>query len=187
MGVSILNGNQGSGAVEKMNKKNGKTIYYNDGRIVLVEDNDLYLIVQGLVYQIGSHGYEPCTYLIREGMINTTIHNAFTSETILSLARDNKTCKAITGTVYDLGRMCRMLAFASSFADCSIDYVEGKMAIERLKELGATSSETAVELAMTGIDYIPSAMSHSKRLNERMMKTPDGKVYVRIIFGRTNR
>jgi|GEM_PF-2250403 len=156
-------------------------VFFDEDGIVLAQaGKDLYLYDGTLVYKIGSHGYEPCTYLMREGGVSTAIHNAFNESEILSLAKRGGVIRTVTGTEYDMERLCRFLAFASAFSDCGIDYVEGKMAIEKLKELGATSPEKAVPIQMTGINYIPSALSRSKKLKERIMETEDGKVFVRI-------
>ena len=157
------------------------TVYFDGDGIVLARgDGDLYLLDGSAVWKLGSSGYEPCTYLLRGGRVCTAIHNAFTEGAILALAKNGGTLRSVTGTEYPLGRLCRLLAFAARFADCGIDWLEGKLAIETLKALGATSPETAVPPGELGLRYVPSAVSHSKRLDERLMLTGDGRAYVRI-------
>ena len=54
------------------------------------------------------------------------------------------------------------------------------MAIEKMKELGATSPERAVGMDELGVKTISDIFSHSKKLAERVMRTENGKVYVQI-------
>ena len=158
-----------------------KILYDEDDTVLVKNGNDLYFIAGDDMYMIGSNGYEPCTYLIRDGKVCIFIHNAFTEREILMAAEQGSTLTSITGNKYDIGRVCRLLAYAAAnLSDASIDYVEGKLAIEKMKELGAFSPETAVSCSSLGIRMISSCFSHSKRLNERVMTTDDGKVYLKI-------
>ena len=50
----------------------------------------------------------------------------------------------------------------------------------KLKESGATSPETAIDVTSLGVRSISDRFSHSKRRKERVMYTEEGKVYVRI-------
>jgi len=54
------------------------------------------------------------------------------------------------------------------------------MAIEKMKELGATMPETAVGMSELGVRTISNAFSHSKKLAERVMRMENGKIYVQI-------
>ena len=108
------------------------------------------------------------------------MHNAFTVEDIRALAKGG-TIAAVTGSEYDVGRLCRLLAFAAkNCPDCDIGYAEGAVALEGLKALGALSPETAVRPEAVGVRKISDAFSHSKKRRERVMVTEEGKVYVRI-------
>ena len=148
---------------------------------LLVVDGKLCLRDGTELYQVCSHPYEPCTYLLRSGNIDTTIHNAFEETSIRRIAENKGTLRAVTGAIYDADRICRLLAFAAkNCPNHDISYVEGKMAIEKLKELGATSPETAVNMSEFGVRTISDAFSHSKKLTERVMRTQSGKVYVQI-------
>ena len=156
------------------------TVYFDSDYIILAEaDKKLYLY-NGLIYRISSYGGEPCTYLLYEGKVSTAIHDFFEEKIIRNLAKQGGTIKSATGTDYDLDKLCHFLDLASDFPSCFIGYIEGQMALEKLKELGATSYEKAVPLEMSGINYLPASVSRSKRLKERLMQTKDGKVYVRI-------
>jgi len=157
-------------------------LLYSEGNLLLAEaDGDLYLWDGNLAYKIGSHPYEPCTYLMRNDIIFTVIHNAFGVGEIRCLAKNGGTTTSISGNNYDIGRLCRLLAFAAeNCPDTDISYVESKMAIEKMKALGAFSPETAVHCSDLGVRMISDRLSRSRKLTERVMYTEDGRVYVRI-------
>ena len=158
-----------------------KVLYGVEDIALMDVDGELCLRDGGNLYQIHSHPYEPCTYLVREGNIDATIHNAFESSTIRRVAEDRQPIRAVTGAEYDADRLCRFLAFATKHCpDHDVSYVEGKMAIEKMKELGATMPETAVGMSELGVRTISNAFSHSKKLAERVMRMENGKVYVQI-------
>ena len=156
-------------------------VYYDKDDFVLADVNEtLYLWNGKLAYKITSNPYEPCTYL-QNGNVFLVIHNAFEVDSIRYVAIHGGTVESITGNKYDIDRICHFLAFASKHCLSSdIGYVEGKIAIEKMKELGALSPETAIDLKILGIRSISSAFTHSKKLTERVMITEDEKVYVRI-------
>ena len=158
------------------------TVFYEEDRIGLAGVGDeLYLWDGMLAYKINSHPYEPCTYLLCDGAICTTIHNAFDQREIYGLAKRGCILRSITGNEYDLPRLCSFLAFAAQhFTEVDIGYVEGKIAIEKLKALGAFSPETAVPVEAVGVRKISDAFSHSKKLKERVMYREDGNVWLRI-------
>ena len=144
-----------------------------DGKLCLRDGADL--------YEVSSQPYEPCTYLLRNGNIDSVIHNAFDESSIRRVAEVKGIIRAVTGAEYDADRLCRFLAFAAKHCpNHDVSYVEGKMAIEKLKKLGSTSPETAVDMSELGVRSISEAFSHSKKLTERVMRIPSGKVYVQI-------
>ena len=107
------------------------------------------------------------------------IHNAFDSEEIRGLAERGGVIRSISGNEYDIGRVMRLLAFAVRFRpDVDVSYLEGKIAIETLREMGACSPETAVYAWDIGFRTVPASMSRSKKLPERVMHTEDGRVYL---------
>ncbi len=160
----------------------GDVVLHSTGDIALMVVNGELCLHDGAgLYQVCSHPYEPCTYLIRNGNIETTIHDAFEESSIRRVAEKKGTIRAITGTEYDADKICRLLAFAAkNCPNHDISYVEGKLAIEKMKGLGATSPETAVDMSELGVRTISDAFSHSKKLTERVMRTESGKVYLRI-------
>ena len=155
---------------------------FREGDLALTEDNgELFLHAGGSACRLASHPYEPCTYLYQGETLLAAVHNAFTLEDIRSLAERGGTIRAVTGSEYDLGRVCRLLAYATeNCPDHDISYVEGAVALEGLKALGALSPETAVRPEAVGVRKISDAFSHSKKRKERVMVTEEGKVYVRI-------
>ena len=157
-----------------------KTLYQEESLALTEEEGALSLHANGESYRLSCHPYEPCTYLYRGGSLRAVVHNAFTAEEIRTLA-EGGTIMAVTGSEYDVGRLCRLLAFAAeNCPDCDISYAEGAVALEALKALGALSPETAVSPSKVGVRKISDAFSHSKRRKERVLYTPEGKVYVRI-------
>ena len=156
------------------------TLYREEGLALTEEDGTLSLHANGEGYRLSCHPYEPCTCLYRGDSLSAVVHNAFTLEEIRSLAKGGAKV-AVTGSEYDVGRLCRLLAFAvKNCPDCDIGYAEGAIALEELKALGALSPETAVSPSKVGVRKISDAFSHSKRRKERVLYTPEGKVYVRI-------
>ncbi len=155
---------------------------YREGDLALTEeDGQLFLRAGAEVYRLASHPYEPCTCLYRGEELSAAIHNAFTLEEIRALAEQGATVRAVTGNEYDIGRVCRLLAFAAERCpDCDVSYAEGAVALEALKKLGALSPETAVKPETVGVRKISDAFSHSKKRKERVMVTEEGKIYVRI-------
>ena len=159
----------------------GRVLHTTGDTALLLADGELCLRDGADLYQISSHPYEPCTYLLRNGNIDAVIHNAFDESSIRRAAETKGAIRAITGAEYDADRLCRFLAFAAKHCpNHDISYVEGKMAIEKLKKLGATSPKTAVNMSELGVRTISDAFSHSKKMTERVRQIPSGKVYVRI-------
>ena len=155
---------------------------FREGDLALTEEGgELILHTGGSACRLASHPYEPCTFLYRGETLLSAVHNAFTLGELRALAERGGTIRAVTGSEYDLGRVCRLLAFAAeNCPDHDIGYVEGAVALEELKALGALSPETAVRPEAVGVRKISDAFSHSRRRRERVMETADGRVYVRI-------
>lgn len=157
-----------------------RTLYEEEGLALTEKDGELFLRIGEESCLLACHPYEPCTRLYRGESLCAAIHNAFTAEEIRTLAKGG-TARAVTGSEYDVGRLCRLLAFAvKNCPDCDISYAEGAVALEGLKALGALSPETAVSPSAVGVRRISDAFSHSKKRKERVMITEEGKVYVRI-------
>lgn len=158
-------------------------IVYQDERYTLGQkDTSPYFTVDGETYMLSCHPYEPCTY-IRDGeRLVAVIHNAFDPLDVMEAFAKGKTVTSISGKVYDAKAFCVMIEYAARYLyDTDISYVEGALAVKKLKELGAISPETAVPVTSLGVRSISDRFSHSKKLKERVMYTEEGKVYVRII------
>ena len=155
---------------------------YREGELALTEENGELILHAGEgVYRLASHPYEPCTYLYQGETLRAAVHNAFTLEELRALAEQGGAVRAVTGSEYDVGRACRLLAYAAeNCPDRDLSYAEGAIALEDLKALGALSPETAVKPEAVGVRRIGDAFSHSKKRKERIMETEDGRVYVRV-------
>ena len=165
--------------------KSVKTLYAKGELELLKADDALLFRCGSQTYRLASHPYEPCTYLLRGEETAAAIHNAFTVEEIRSLAEKSAAIRSVTGNEYDTGRICRLLALAASACpDADIGYLEGRIAINEMKAIGALSPETAVPLRVLGLKSISDRFSRSKGLTERVMYTEDGRVYLRIKPGR---
>ena len=158
-------------------------IVYQDERYTLGQkDTFPYLTADGKTYLLSCHRYEPCTY-IRDGeRLVAVIHNAFNPLDVMEAFAKGKTVTSISGKVYDAKAFCVTIEYAAKYLyDTDISYVEGALAVKKLKESGATSPETAIDVKALGVRSISDRFSHSKKRKERVMYTEEGKVYVRII------
>ena len=131
-----------------------RTLYGEEGLALTEKDGELFLRIGEESCLVTCHPYGPCTRLYRGESLCAAIHNAFTAEEIRALAKGG-TARAVTGSEYDIGRLCRLLAFAvKNCPDCDIGYAEGAVALEGLKALGALSPETAVSPSAVGVQRI---------------------------------
>lgn len=155
---------------------------YQDERYTLGQkDNCPYLTVEGKTYQLSCHPYGPCMYIKDGDRLVSTIHNAFDPENVLEAFAKGNFISSISGKAYDAKAFCLMIEFAAGHLyDTDISYVEGALAVEKLKGMGATSPDTAVDINALGVRNISDRFSHSKKLTERVMYTENGKAYVRI-------
>ena len=157
-------------------------IVYQDKRYTLGQkDNHPFLAVDGRIYQLSSHPYEPCTFIKDGDKLISAIHNAFNLPDALKTFAKGNTVTLISGKAYDAKAFCTLVEFAAErLYDTDISYVEGALAVEKLKEMKALSPETAVDVRTLGVRTISDRFSHSKKLAERVLYTEDGKAYVRI-------
>ncbi len=134
-----------------------------------------------IVYTITSSPQEPCIYLHKAGCLIAAIHNAFNASEIIGLAETGKKLHTISGNDHDIGSLCQMLAISGEKAtDCSIDYLEGLAAMEKMKKMGATSPETAVYASKLGIRQFSNCFTHPKKWRKVLCQTPDGKYYLKL-------
>ncbi len=166
-----------------MSKRNQDTvIVYEDKDFALFQkENGLFFRADGREYALSCQPYEPCMYVKQDEKLVCAIHNSFDPDRVFAAFRKEETVESITGKIYDPAEFCEMLAYAvEKIDDADISYVEGGMAVQRLKELGAISPEKAVDLKRLKVRSISDAYSHSKNRKERVMYTEDGKVYLAI-------
>ena len=158
-----------------------RLLYHKDGLCLAEADGKLVLCVGNIAYTITSSPQEPCTYLQKAGCLIAAIHNAFNASEIIGLAETGKKLHTISGNYYDLGSICQMLAYAcEKVTDCSIDYLEGLVAMEKMKKMGATSPETAVYVSNLGIKQFSACFTHSKKWRKVLCQTPNGKYYLKL-------
>ena len=109
------------------------------------------------------------------------IHNAFDPDHVIDAFAKGENVGSITGKSYNAKEFCRMIEYAvDDLYDTDIAYVEGAIAVEKLKFLGATSPERAVDLKTLDVNSINERFSHSKKLDACVMYTENGKVYLKI-------
>ena len=146
-----------------------------------MKDGKPYFTADGKYYELSCQPYEPCLHIKDEGGTIAYIHNAFDPYYVIEAFYLGNTVEAITGKIYGPKEFCEMLAYAAGYlSDTDISYVEGAVAVEKLKALGANCPQNAVFCAELGVRAISDRFSHSKKREERVMYTEDGKVYVRI-------
>ena len=160
----------------------GYKMYFDEGGYIIADiDQELYFHDGYRFYKLSSSPYEPCLYLDNKGTNWTTIHYSFSVDMIRRMARDKVTYESVTGSVYDVKRVCRFMAYAANnCADTEIGLVEGMIAIEDLKGLGAYSPETAIFIESVGLRTISESVMHSKKNKERIVETKDGRFFVKI-------
>lgn len=158
-------------------------IVYQDERYTLGQkDTSPYFTTDGKTYLLSCHPYEPCMYIRDRERLVAVIHNAFDPLDVMEAFAKGKTVTSISGKVYDAKAFCVMIEYVASYLyDTDISYVEGALAVKKLKESGATSPETAIAVTSLGVRSISDRFNHSKKRKERVMYTEEGKVYVRII------
>ena len=124
------------------------------------KDGKAYLTADGKTYCLSCHPYEPCMYISDARGIVSVVHNAFDPIAVLESFAHGQTVEAVTGTRYDPLAFCEMLAFAvERFSDTDIGYVEGAMAVERLKAMGANVM----------IDWREDARLFAERYREQLL------------------
>jgi hypothetical protein len=108
-------------AQDRSGIENRSTLIFESGALSLCDIAGCLVLRDGLrEIRISSTPFEPCTYL--EGTsCRTILHNAFAESDIRRIAARGGTLRSITGTEYDAGRLCGLLAFAAAhLAECGI-------------------------------------------------------------------
>ena len=170
-----------SSDIRKWNIHLNMIVYMDDKYALIQERGKVCFIIEGRLYRLSCHPYEPCTYINIGNGIFICIHNAFDPLSVVETFARGKTVTSLSGKVYDGKEFCEMLDFmVDHFTDTDISYLEGAIAVNKMKEIGAISPESAVEVEKLGVRKISDNFSHSRKLDERVMYTPDGKAYLRI-------
>ncbi len=101
-------------------------VIYRDDHYELGRLNGVpYLRVDGRRFVLSSHPYEPCLYIAEgNGLIQTSVHNAFDPLHVLEAFRAGRTVTSITGFEYDARDFCRMVAYASGRGNININEAE---------------------------------------------------------------
>lgn len=73
-------------------------------------------------YTLGSHPYEPCLYIKKDGGIVRTLHNAFTADELPERFAEDGVLTGIDGKEYDLESFCRVLAAAITSDRTEMDF-----------------------------------------------------------------
>ena len=138
------------------------TVLYQNGDVKLAEtDAGLCFVVGEDRYGLSSHPYEPYLSLEKADGHTIFIHNSFTVDELRHAAQTGEPIRMITGNEYDIGGICMLLRKAVELGRKSlyIHYVEGCCFMDYMKEQGAVSPETAIDLTAAGLK------------NPRMMNT----------------
>ena len=101
------------------------------------EDVKMYYEYRGDRYLLGSHPYEPCLYLVRNGSCVCMLHNAFTVEKLRdTFSAGGTLTDGLTDRTFDAEAFCRVLAFAidSKQEEMDLPYAE-KVAAGRIDTL----------------------------------------------------
>ena len=154
-------------------------VLYREGDLLLWQsDDDCFLSVGEKTYQLSDHPYEPCLYIKTADGTVIAIHNAFTVDELCSAAQTEGAIRMITGNEYDLQGISRLLrkALALLISSADIGYLEGCCFMDVLKEYGAVSRETAMDLS-------PEGMNNPKMMNplihaKKVCRTEDGRFYL---------
>ncbi len=180
--LRFLRGQKATPAAPPQHEEKDGGEVYRDERFALGRDEKgVFFRSGGASYELTCHPYEPCLYIKRNGVTFACIHNSFDPGDVLKAFGRGQTVTSVTGTVYDARAFCELLDFAAfNLEDADIGYAEGALAVERLKQMGAVSPQTAVSAAQLGLRSISERFSRSKKRSERVMYTDDGRVYVRI-------
>ncbi len=135
---------------DKVAGNKNPAVVYDDGRYTLgLDDGKPYLSVGENTYSLSCQPYEPCLYIKGENGGFTVVHNAFDPYDELEAFSKNEALLSVTGYEYNALDFCRMVEYASRFADISIDCAE-KIFDKSIKN-GQTAKESGVILQKTTV------------------------------------
>lgn len=155
------------------------TTLYQDKDVKLSEtDGCLYFTVGEKVYRISSLPQEPCLYIETKNGHTIVIHNACTTDELRRVSQTEESIRMITGNEYGIGGVCMLIRKAIELGRKSvyIHYVEGCCFMDCMKEKGAVSPESAIDLTAYGLKNprMMNTLIHSKHVGV----TEDGSFWL---------
>lgn len=161
-----------------MNNGSSQTKYQIDDIALWEDDGRFYMRMDDNVYRLSDHPYEPCLYIRLSDGKWVTIHNSFTVEELCRAMQTDGSIRMITGDEYTVRGVFELIrkAIGLSMESVDISYVEGRCFMDLLKEHGAVSPETAINLTDAGLKN-PNVMNpfiHSKKV----ARTEEGSFYL---------
>ena len=154
-----------------------RVIYSEENLSFKESEGKHYLVMGDNTYRISSGIYEP-TLFIEFSNKMVTVHNAFTVDELCKAALEGSSITMVSGNSYDAKGVFKLVRKAIELAKDNVDvsYVEGRCFMDYMKEHGAISYETAVDLKEAGMqNSVMSSFIHSKKAGE----TADGLFYLK--------
>lgn len=90
--------------------------------IIKRRDGEVVFLYGDTEYTLGSHPYEPCLYIKKDGAILRTLHNAFTEDELPERFAEGESLLGIDGKEYDREGFCRVLAAALGSERSEMDF-----------------------------------------------------------------
>lgn len=154
-----------------------KVIYSEENFSFGESDGKHYLVTGDNTYRISSGVYEPSLYIEFSNKM-VTLHNAFTVDELCKAVSEGTSITMVSGNSYDAKGVFKLIRKAIELARENVDvsYVEGHLFMDYLREKGAVSPETAVDLKEAGMQHpMMYSFIHSKKVGE----TSDGLFYLK--------
>ena len=98
---------------ENMENLNDFEILYKSKDVCLLNNNkNLIFVANSIQYNLSSNPYEPCLYMNLNNEPIIVIHNSFTIDEIIYVAKKDNKLKIISGNEYDISGVCELLLCA---------------------------------------------------------------------------
>lgn len=101
--------------------------------LVKRRENEVVFLFDDTEYVLGSHPYEPCLYMKKDGAIYRTLHNAFNVDELPERFARGETLLGIDGKEYDREAFCNALIAAIAANRSEMDFTYAA-AISRIAE-----------------------------------------------------
>ena len=141
-------------------------IIYQSNLITLYHHLDsLFFIYNNTTYQLTSHPFEPCLYVSQEEKIVRMIHNAFTIEEMMDVARGEYQITSVTGKKYDIESICEVLSGALELDSYETDlsYLEANF-LKKQKQNDEAVLQT--NISISDQNAVDSQLLHITELTE---------------------